>query len=305
MLTALKYTIHGCRTQHVILRRKGRLRHGTLGEDCIRHCSAQKHQEHEDDAASTVNTDEVAKFSRMAGQWWDELGEVRPLHAMNELRVPLVRDGLVATGAVAAERRGAARPLDGLLLLDVGCGGGLLSEPLARLGAEVTGIDAAEDNVQVAELHAAQDSRLRAPSLRRPLYRCCTVEQLADERPAAFDAVIASEVLEHVDHQKLFVDMCCRLLKPGGSLFITTLSRSTRAWLAAVLAAEHVLRLLPVGTHDWNKFLRPEELHALIAENDMTLRLQHGLRYNPVSGRWTWTADTSVSYAIHAVAPTG
>ena len=250
-----------------------------------------------------MNPDEVAKFSQLAGQWWDETGEVRPLHAMNELRVPLVRDGLVGTGAVPVELRLSARPLLGLRLLDVGCGGGLFSEPLARLGAEVTGIDPAQDNIQVAELHAAEDRRLRAAGLQPPRYRCCTVEQLAAEQTHSFDAVLASEVLEHVDNQTLFLDMCCRMLRPGGSLFITTLNRSRCSWLGAVVAAEHLLRLLPVGTHDWNKFIPPEELHSRLAANGMSLRLQHGLRYNPVSARWSWTSDCSVNYAMHLVAP--
>ncbi|XP_043236351.1 ubiquinone biosynthesis O-methyltransferase, mitochondrial-like isoform X3 [Amphibalanus amphitrite] len=252
---------------------------------------------------STVNPDEVAKFSRLAALWWDETGEVRPLHAMNELRVPLVRDGLVGTGAVPPPLRRSARPLAGLRVADVGCGGGLLSEPLARLGAHVTGIDAAEENIQVAALHATEDRRLRSPGLRPPQYLCCTVEELAQEQPRAFDAVVASEVLEHVDNQPLFLDMCCQLLRPGGSLFLTTLNRSQCSWLAAILAAEYVLRILPVGTHDWNKFIPPAELHSLLAANGMSLRLQHGMRYNPVSSRWSWTSDCSVSYAMHLVAP--
>lgn len=252
---------------------------------------------HSSDVGSTYNEEEVDKFSKYAEGWWDERGEAAPLHALNELRVPLVRRGLGVSSS-------SPRPLRGLRILDVGCGGGLLSEPLARLGASVVGIDASIDNVQVARQHAESDTWFMDRCEELPEYRCCTVEQLArEEAEPGFDAVVASEVLEHVDSQNLFIDICCQMVKPGGSLFITTPNRTRFSWLMNIVGAEQVARILPAGTHDWNKFVTPDELNTAMSSNGLVLRLLHGMMFNPITGRWSWCSNTASSYAVHAVKP--
>lgn len=246
-------------------------------------------------AQNTINEAEVNKFRQMAETWWDPNGPATGLHSMNRLRVPFIRDGLIHTGH---GHGGVALPLKGLTILDVGCGGGILSERLARLGASVTGIDPVNDNVACAREHARKDQSLDE----RLTYRNTTVEQLvADEPERKFDAVVASEVIEHVDNPQFFVATCASLLNPGGSFFVTTMSRTTTSWLGAIVAAEYILKLLPAGTHDWNKFINPDELSRFLYTANLRTRLTHGMFYIPGLNKWTWFPDTSVNYAVHAI----
>jgi 2-polyprenyl-6-hydroxyphenyl methylase/3-demethylubiquinone-9 3-methyltransferase len=245
-------------------------------------------------AETTVDPAEVARFAALAERWWDTEGEFRPLHRLNPTRLAYVRDRLV--GHFGRDRRALA-PLDGLSLLDVGCGGGLLSEPMARLGARVTGIDAAERNIGVAAAHATE-SGLAID------YRHAAVEDLAaaGER---FDVLLALEVVEHVADPDLFLAACGQVLEPGGALVLSTLNRTAKAFALAVVGAEYVLRWLPRGTHDWRKFMRPSELAAGLRRAGLDVVDLSGLAYNPLNDKWTLARDLDVNYMAFAVKAKG
>lgn len=241
-------------------------------------------------AASTVDPAEVAKFQAMAGEWWDPQGKFRPLHRMNPCRLDYI------TAQIAAEfgrDLAAPRPFAGLRLLDIGCGGGLLSEPMARLGAEVTGADVAARNIAVARLHA-QEAGLAID------YREESAEGLAAQGEV-FDAVLAMEVIEHVSDPPAFLAACRALLRPGGLLVASTLNRNAKSFALAIVGAEWVLRWLPRGTHDWRKFITPDELATLMRGAGLEPVDRRGMVFNPVSGHWTLSPrDLSVNYAMSA-----
>ncbi|XP_029306539.1 ubiquinone biosynthesis O-methyltransferase, mitochondrial [Cottoperca gobio] len=246
---------------------------------------------------TTVDPDEVRRFQSLASKWWDERGEFAALHAMNDLRVPFVRDNLLNVQRV----RYPGKPLGGLRILDVGCGGGLLTEPLGRLGADVLGIDPVGDSISTAQLHSASDPDLRE----RICYRACTLEELSAEEEeqgaSHFDAVVASEVVEHLADLETFAFCCSHVLKPGGSLFITTLNKTNLSYMLGIVVAEQLLRIVPSGTHDWEKFISPVELERLLESNGFSVQSVQGMLYNPVSGAWSWTNSTAINYALHAV----
>nr|XP_046254809.1 ubiquinone biosynthesis O-methyltransferase, mitochondrial [Scatophagus argus] len=250
---------------------------------------------------TTVDPDEVRRFQSLASKWWDEQGEFSALHAMNDLRVPFIRDNLLNVHAT----RHPGKPLAGLKILDIGCGGGLLTEPLGRLGATVLGIDPVEDSIGTARLHASYDPDLRD----RVSYRACTLEELPaeeeggeEERGAGqFDAVVASEVVEHLADVETFAFCCSRVLKPGGSLFITTINKTNLSYALGIVVAEQLLRIVPSGTHDWEKFISPVELERLLESSGFSVQSVQGMLYNPVSGAWSWTNSTAINYALHAV----
>ncbi|XP_061574193.1 ubiquinone biosynthesis O-methyltransferase, mitochondrial [Cololabis saira] len=247
---------------------------------------------------TTVDPGEVRRFQLLANKWWDEQGEFAALHAMNDLRVPFVRDNLL--NVHRAHHPG--KPLAGLRILDVGCGGGLLTEPLGRLGADMLGVDPVEESVSVARLHSSQDPDLRD----QVSYRACTLEELSEEeeeqqRAAQFDAVVASEVVEHLADLETFAISCNHVLKPGGSVFITTINKTNLSYVLGIVVAEQLLRIVPRGTHDWEKFISPEELERLLESNGFSVQSVQGMLYNPVSGAWSWTDSTSINYALHAV----
>ncbi|XP_062321089.1 ubiquinone biosynthesis O-methyltransferase, mitochondrial isoform X1 [Osmerus eperlanus] len=253
---------------------------------------------------STVDPDEVKKFQALASKWWDEQGEFAALHSMNDLRVPFIRDNLMSVHGV----RHPGKPLAGLRILDMGCGGGLLTEPLGRLGADVLGIDPAANSIGTAELHTFRDPELQG----RVTYRACTLEELSqglegeggevgEGEEESFDAVVASEVVEHLADLDTFALCCGHVLKPGGSLFITTISKTNLSYALAIVAAERVLGIVPSGTHDWDKFITPVDLERLLESNGFSVESIQGMQYNPVSAGWSWTQSTSVNYALHAV----
>ncbi len=241
--------------------------------------------------AASLDAAEVAKFEALAARWWDPAGPLAPLHAMNPARL----DWAVARLALAFGRdRRAARPLEGLRLLDVGCGGGLLSEPLARLGAAVTGIDPTPGAVAAARAHAARAGLVLD-------YREAAAEDLAGE---SFDAVLALEVVEHVEGRDAFLATLAGLLRPGGLLLLSTLNRTLRSYAMAVLGAERLLRWLPPGTHDWRRFPTPEELEAALRGAGLRPVDRTGLVFDPL--RWEWRLserDLSVNYAVAAERP--
>lgn len=246
---------------------------------------------------TTVDPDEVRRFQSLASKWWDEQGEFGALHAMNDLRVPFIRDNLLN---VHTTRR-PGKPLAGLRILDVGCGGGLLTEPLGRLGANVLGIDPVEDSIGTAQLHSSYDPDLRD----RVCYRACTLEELSadeeEQEAGQFDAVVASEVVEHLADLETFAYCCSLVLKPGGSLFITTINKTNLSYALGIVVAEQLLRIVPSGTHDWEKFISPVELERLLESNGFSVQSVQGMLYNPVSGAWSWTNSTAINYALHAV----
>lgn len=242
-------------------------------------------------ATQTIDPAEVAKFEAMAAEWWDPNGKFKPLHMLNPCRL----DYLVTQIAAQFGRDlKAPRPFDGLRLLDIGCGGGLLSEPMARLGATVVGADAAGGNIPVARLHAEQ-SGLTID------YRHCAAEDLAaaGER---FDVVLAMEIIEHVADPQGFVNTCAELLAPGGLMFCSTMNRNPKSYMMAIIGAERVMRWLPVGTHDWSKFVTPDELYTLIRSAGLDPVDRKGMVFNPLSWRWSLSdRDLSVNYVTASV----
>lgn len=228
---------------------------------------------------TNVEVAEVNKFSELAHQWWDQQGVFKPLHQLNPLRLDYI------------DNRAS---LQGKQVLDVGCGGGILSESMAQRGAQVTGIDLAEKSLQVAQLHAL-DSGIQLE------YRCVAVEALAEEQPQTFDVVTCMEMLEHVPDPSSVVRACARLVKPGGHVFFSTLNRNAKAYLMAVVGAEYVLNLLPKGTHEYSKFIKPSELAAWMRASGLELQHQTGVSYHPLNKQYALTSDTSVNYMLHAI----
>lgn len=242
-------------------------------------------------ATNTIDPAEVAKFQAMADEWWDPKGKFRPLHQMNPCRLDYI------TQQIAAEFGRDLRdstPFRGLRILDIGCGGGLLSEPMARLGADVVGADAAERNIPVARLHAEQ-SGLTVD------YRHTTAESLA-EAGERFDVVLNMEVVEHVADPLAYLTACQILLKPGGLMLCSTLNRNAKSFAMAIVGAEWVMRWLPKGTHDWQKFITPDELCDLIRRAGLDPVDRKGMVFNPISWRWSLSArDLSVNYVTASV----
>jgi len=250
---------------------------------------------HRPKAQTTIDEEEISHFSALSSLWWDEGGEFEALHTLNELRIPLIRDALMNVKPLDEYR--ADKPLDGFWILDVGSGGGILSEPLARLGAHVIGLDAAEENIKIAQAHLMHD-----PAIKDNLkYIHSTVEDIVESQAGKFDAVIASEVLEHVADVNTFVSSVCQLVRPGGSVFFTTINKTPLSYALGIVVAEHLLKLVSPGTHDWNKFISPVDLQYILERNHFSTRLVHGMWYNPLSKHWSWAKDTSINYAIHAV----
>ena len=241
---------------------------------------------------TTINTDEIAKFAAMADEWWDPKGKFKPLHKFNPVRLAYVRDNAIRHFGKNASVR---RPLEGLRVLDIGCGGGLLSEPLTRLGASVTGIDAGEKNIAIAKLHAEQ-SGLAID------YRAVTAESVAagGER---FDIVLNMEVVEHVDNVPLYMKSCADLVAPGGLLFTASINRTPRAFALAIVGAEYVLGWLPRGTHDYSKFLTPDEIGTLVKRNGLKVVEKVGVSFHPLADEWRQSRDTGVNYMVLAEKP--
>lgn len=242
---------------------------------------------------ATIDPDEVEKFSAIAEEWWDPVGKFKPLHKFNPVRLAYIRDTVCAH--FNRDRRVKA-PLEGLRLLDIGCGGGLVAEPMRRLGAEVTAIDASERNVKTAIAHAA------------PLnldidYRTATVEALAEENTPPFDIVLNLEVVEHVADVDLFLETSASLLKPGGVMVMATINRTLKALALAKVGAEYVLRWLPAGTHDPRKFVKPEEARSALSRAGVTVTAETGVTYNPLMDIWRISEDTAVNYMLTAVKP--
>uniref|UniRef100_A0ACD5XW34 Uncharacterized protein n=1 Tax=Avena sativa TaxID=4498 RepID=A0ACD5XW34_AVESA len=243
-------------------------------------------------AASSLNPAEVAKFAAIAETWWDSQGPFKPLHLMNPTRLSFIRSTLCRHF-----RRDpySAKPLEGLKVIDVGCGGGILSEPLARMGATVTGIDAVDRNIKIAHIHAASD-----PTTASIEYCCTTAEDLVKENKQ-FDAVISLEVIEHVANPLEFCKSLSDLTVPNGATVISTINRSMRAYATAIVGAEYILRWLPIGTHDWSKLVTPEELVLALQRASISVQEMAGFVYNPLTGQWSVSDDISINYIAYGV----
>jgi 2-polyprenyl-6-hydroxyphenyl methylase / 3-demethylubiquinone-9 3-methyltransferase len=243
----------------------------------------------QDHRTSTVDAAEVARFAELAESWWDPAGEQRALHKLNPVRLQFIRDHLARQFGRDIRQ---TKPFSGLRLLDIGCGGGLVSEPMARLGFAVTGIDAGTDMLAIARRHAAE----MGLSID---YRQSTVEDLAASG-TLYDAVLALEVVEHVADPTLFFDAAARLVAPGGAVIASTINRTAKAFLLAVVGAEYVMGWLPRGTHDWRKFRRPSELAAALRAQGLGVAALNGLSYAPATGDWHLSGDLEVNYLLYA-----
>ena len=238
---------------------------------------------------ASVDAAEVERFGRIAAEWWDPKGKFAPLHRFNPTRLTFVRE-------LALERFGrdgaATRPFEGLRLLDIGCGGGLLSEPMTRLGFAVTGVDASARNIGTARTHADQGGLLID-------YRCATAESLLDAGERPFDLVLNMEVIEHVADPAAFLHDTARLVAPGGAMVVATLNRTLKSLALAKIGAEYVLQWLPRGTHDWKKFLKPDELRGFLAdEPGLSIRGPVGVTFRPLTGAWALSPDADVNYMM-------
>ena len=242
----------------------------------------------QDASASSVDVSEVAKFSKLSEVWWDPKGKMAPLHKINPLRLSYIRDS--ACRKFDRNVR-SLNCLSDLRILDIGCGAGLLCEPFTRLGAQVIGIDPSATNIAVAKLHADR-SQLSID------YRCTTVEEM-DPRER-FDIVLAMEVVEHVVDVGAFLDRCALLMKPSGLMVVSTLNRNWKSFALGIVAAEYVLRWLPRGTHQWDKFVTPEELTLHLSRNKLAITEQTGVTYNPLADRWGLSSDMDVNYMVVA-----
>lgn len=240
-------------------------------------------------ARTTIDQAEVDRFSAMAAEWWDPTGKFRPLHKFNPVRLTYIRD--MVCGQFGRDPK-AHRPLEGLRILDIGCGGGLLSEPMARMGADVLGADASEKNIGIAKAHAAGSGV--------PVdYRAVTAEALA-EAGESFDVVLNMEVVEHVSDVDFFLTTCASMVRPGGMTFVATINRTMKAAALAIFAAENVLRWLPRGTHQYEKLVRPEEIEKPLNASGLTVTDRTGVFFNPLLNQWNLSKDMDVNYMLVA-----
>ncbi len=232
----------------------------------------------------TINYQEISKFSQYADQWWDEDGKFKPLHIINPVRVSYITKQIKAK---------VNKDLSSMSVLDIGCGGGILSESIARIGAKVLGIDVCEENILAAQLHA------KKVGLAQIEYKCTSIEEL--EKKNKYDVILCMEVIEHVDNLAFFMEKSVHLLKPGGLIFISTLNRTIKSFVFAIIGAEYILKWLPKGTHSWNKFVKPSEVAKYLRENSITVEDVKGIKYNIVNNQWQLTDNLSVNYILTGV----
>ena len=239
--------------------------------------------------STTINNEEIQKFSKLAEEWWDVNGKFKPLHMFNPIRIEYITESIKKHFKI---KKGVTNSLEGLKILDIGCGGGLISEPMTRLGANVTGIDASEKNIKVAKIHSKKNGL-------KINYITASPENL--KQFEKYDIIINLEIVKHVDNVNFYIETCSKLLKKNGLMFTATLNRSLTSYIKAIIGAEYILRWLPIGTHDWNKFLKPEELESyLCKEKLLTLDIK-GLKFNPITNKWKRSKDLSVNYIICSI----
>ena len=237
---------------------------------------------------NSVNKKEIEKFSKMAAEWWDPSGKFKPLHKFNPIRIRYIKENIINSFKLKSKKK----PLDKINILDIGCGGGLLSEPMTRLGANVTGIDASSKNINIAKLHAKKN-KLKIN------YLCSSPEKLKIQKK--FDVILNMEIVEHVEDINFFINSCSKLLKKNGLMFVATLNRTLKSYLFAIIGAEYVLRWLPIGTHDWEKFVKPEDLKKILNKNNLKLEKLDGMNFNIISDEWSVSSDTSINYIVKSI----
>jgi len=231
----------------------------------------------------TINKQEIAKFSKIATEWWNPEGKFKPLHKFNPIRIKYIKDNIIKNFKLNS----TVKPLKKIDILDIGCGGGLLSEPMCRLGANVVGIDASQKNIDIAKFHAKKN-RLKIN------YMCATPESLKIKKK--FDVILNMEIIEHVEDVNFFLKKSSELLKKNGLMFIATLNKTLKSYAFAIIGAEYVLRWLPIGTHDWNKFVKPEDLIKINKDNNLKLEKLDGMKFNLLTEQWSLSSDNSVNY---------
>jgi len=232
---------------------------------------------------NTINKKEIEKFSKIAEEWWDPLGKFKPLHKFNPIRINYIKENIIKTLKINEKEK----PLKQLKILDIGCGGGLLSEPMCRLGAEVTGIDASNQNINVAKLHAKKNNL-------KINYICSSPEKLNTN--IKFDIILNMEIIEHVENVNFFLKTCSNLLKKNGIMFVATLNKTLKSYVFAIIGAEYILRWLPIGTHEWEKFVKPKELIEILKKNNLNLDKLDGMKFNLITNKWEINSDKSVNY---------
>ena len=232
---------------------------------------------------TSVNKKEIDKFSKMADEWWDPEGKFKPLHKFNPTRIKYIKENIINNFKL----KNKFRPLSGINILDIGCGGGLLSEPMSRMGANVTGIDASDKNIQIAKLHAKKN-KLKIN------YFCSSPEKLKITKK--FDVILNMEIVEHVEDTDFFLKSCSKLLKKNGLMFVATINKTLKSYIFAIIGAEYVLRWLPIGTHEWEKFVKPEDLKKILIKYDLSLNKLEGMNFNVIKDEWSISRDLSVNY---------
>ncbi len=237
---------------------------------------------------SSVNKKEIEKFSKMAAEWWDPSGKFKPLHKFNPIRIKYIKENIISSFKLKAKQK----PLDKINILDIGCGGGLLSEPMTRLGANVTGIDASNKNINIAKLHAKKNNL-------KINYLCSSPEKLKIQKK--FDVILNMEIVEHVEDINFFINSCSKLLKKNGLMFVATLNKTLKSYMFAIIGAEYVLRWLPIGTHDWEKFVKPEDLKKILNKNNLKLEKLDGMNFNIIKDEWSVSSDTSINYIVKSI----
>ena len=232
---------------------------------------------------NTINKEEIEKFSKIAEEWWDPEGKFKPLHKFNPIRISYIKENIIETFKINEK----VKPLKNIKILDVGCGGGLLSEPMSRLGAKVTAIDASDKNINVAKLHA-KTSNLNIN------YICTSPEKLKFKDK--FDVILNMEIVEHVEDVSFFLKSCSNLLKKNGIMFVATLNKTLKSYVFAIVGAEYILRWLPIGTHEWEKFIKPDDLTNILKKNNLELNRLDGMKFNILTDKWRISSDKSINY---------
>ena len=232
---------------------------------------------------TSVNKKEIDKFSKMANEWWDPEGKFKPLHKFNPIRIKYIKENIINNFKL----KNKFRPLSGINILDIGCGGGLLSEPMSRMGANVTGIDASDKNIKIAKLHSKKN-KLKIN------YLCSSPEKLKIKNK--FDVILNMEIVEHVEDIDFFLKSCSKLLKKNGLMFVATINKTLKSYIFAIIGAEYVLRWLPIGTHEWEKFVKPEDLKKILMKYDLSLNKLEGMNFNIFKDEWSISKDLSVNY---------
>ena len=232
---------------------------------------------------NTINKEEIEKFSKIAEEWWDPEGKFKPLHKFNPIRISYIKNNIVESFKLENKKK----PLENIKILDIGCGGGLLSEPLSRLGAEVVGIDASSKNINVANLHAKKNNLIIK-------YLCTSPENFKTNNK--FDVILNMEIIEHVEDVDFFLKSCSKLLKKDGIMFVATLNKTLKSYLFAIIGAEYILRWLPIGTHEWEKFVKPDDLINILKKYNFELNALDGMKFNPLKDEWSLSSDKSINY---------